>query len=802
MGERPELKKLSFILSLFVGLGVMIVSVYGFSLLRYRPGIPKDIDRQWDSKSLQVVRIDNFDIKEKRDLEFVLRDKKIGDPAEFYLKTAGNIEKKIALIVPYYDPASFPLIYFVIGLCCLIIGIGVFWRRPEDLKARIFYWTMLAFAPAVIISGDNYCLRQEWMSYIPCVLFIVAYALAPACMMHFSLAFSRSQYLRKGFFIFIPAVILLGLQLSMFFYAFLKPSYPVFRFSHSIYFIFLIYVISYVLVSVLYFGLSYRRAELDEEKAQIQWIFYGLVIGLSPFIFLYQIPQTLGLRPLMSEEVSTIFFIVIPVVFAIAVIRYKLLNIELVINRSLVYSLLTIFIVSLYLIFVQFCQKLFAKFFVVHETVVSAVGVFLAALAFQPALKRFQEFVDKAFFRQSYDYRLTVLNFGENAQRLISQDELLDYFLREINRTIPLESLSILIGLESSKDRDKEQIFKKGSETSFHPFKTLNLESSEISARRGGVQTVENIDFTHETALEKYKLEMTMPLAFPSGGRKGFLLFGKKKSGIRFAREDIELIKTMANELALNLDRLKLQEEVIYEKASKEKLDELNRLKTEFISTVSHELRTPMSSIQGLAEILQSGKVKDKEKREQFLNLMASESSRLSRFLHNVLDFGRIEQGIKTYQFQKTDMVTLVYDVIAIFQQTLDDKGFALALQLPEAPLFLDVDGDAVKQALINLIDNAIKYSAARKQIEIVLQGGERDLEIRIKDQGIGIQMDDHEKIFDKFYRVAQAEKLSPMGAGLGLKIVKHIMAAHRGSVRIQSKIGQGSTFTLVFPKP
>jgi signal transduction histidine kinase len=796
MGERQELNKFSLILSLLVGVVIIIVCVYGFSLLRDRPGIPKDIERH------QIVRIDGFDIQVQRDEDFVLRNKKIGDLTEFYLKTNGRIEKKVLPTVPYYAGASFPLIYFIIGLCCLFIGIAVFWLRPQDLKARIFYWTMLAFAPAVIISGDDYCLRQKWPSFIPCLLFILSYALAPACMMYFSLAFGRGKHHLNRFIIFIPALLLGGIQVSTFLYAFIKPSFPVFKFFHSIYFVFLLYVISYVLISIFLLWLSYRRAELDEEKAQIQWIFYGLIVGLLPFILLYQIPQTLGLKPVMSEEISAVFFIVIPVVFAIAIIKYKLMNIELVINRSLVYSFLTIFVVSLYLIFVQISQRLFAKYFIVHETVFSAVGVFLAALAFQPAQKKIQEFVDKAFFRQRYDYRQTVLSFGENAQRFVSQDELSDYFLQEIKRTIPVENLSFWIGPESEGHREKNIVLKKGDESSFHPWLALDFESPEISARQAGVQTAENIDFSHEAVLEKNKLDIAMPLAFPSGGRKGFLLLGKKKSGARFTREDIELIRTMATELTINLDRLGLQEEVIYEKASKEKLDELNRLKTEFISTVSHELRTPMSSIQGLAEILQSGKVKDKDKREQFLNLMASESGRLSRFLHNVLDFGRIEQRLKTYQFQRTDIVTLVHEVVAVFEQTLDDQGFTPELRLPQGPLYLEVDGDAVKQALINLIDNAIKYSAEKKVLGISILDRERELEIQVKDQGIGIPMEEQEKIFDKFYRVAQAEKLSPKGAGLGLKITKHIMAAHQGEVRVKSEIGTGSTFMLIFPKP
>jgi signal transduction histidine kinase len=796
MGERLKLNKISFLLSLLAGLFITIISFYGFSLLRDRPGIPGDIDKH------QIVRIDNFDIRVKKDIEFSLRTKTIGDPAEFYLKTDGKIEKRVASIAPYYTKANFPLIYFIIGLFCFFIGTAVFLLRPRDLKARLFYWTMLAFAPALIISGDNYCLRREWLSFIPCMLFIVSYALVPAFMVNFSLAFAKGKYRLNRFVIFLPALLIAGVQESTFLYAYLKPSVDVYRFYHSTYFIFRFYVVIYVLFSIFQLSLSYRKAELDEERAQIQWIFYGLIVGLLPFIVLYMIPSALGLRPLLSEEISAVFFFVIPAAFAIAIIRYKLMNIEVVINRSLVYSLLTIFIVSLYLIFVQISERLFSKFFVVHEIVFSAIGVFLAAAAFQPALKKIQDFVDKAFFRQRFDYRQTVLAFSDNAQRFVSQDELLDYFIQEIKRVIPVERLSISVGSESVVGQEKNFVLIKGDELSFHPLQTLNHEAPEISARRAGVQTEENIDFSKEKILEENRLEIGIPLAFPSGGRNGFLLLGKKKSGARFAREDIELIRTMANELALNLDRLKLQEEVIYERASREKLDELNRLKTEFITTVSHELRTPMSSIQGLAEILQSGKVKDKEKREQFLHLMASESSRLSRFLHNVLDFGKIEQQVKIYHFHKTDIVTLIHEVVAVFQQTLDGQGFTLDLHLPPGPRFLEIDEDSVKQALINLIDNAIKYSTDKKVIEIGLQDREREMEIQVKDQGIGIPMGEQEKIFDKFYRVAQTGKLCPKGAGLGLKIIKHIMAAHRGDVRVTSEVGKGSTFMLVFPKP
>jgi len=750
MGETAGLKKVPFIFSLLAGLMIGIVLIFGFSLLRDRRGLPEKIKREIEIDRTRLVRIDDVEIRAERDEEFVLARKEIGEPAAFYLRTLdGKIEKRVLPVAPYYAGMAFPIIYLVIGLSCLALGAAIFWLKSADLKARLFYWLNLAFASALIISGDNYCLGRAWPTFIPCLVFILAYALAPAFLLHFSLAFSRRPFKLSRLIVYGPAIFIASVQVSSFLYAYLKPSIEMVRFYNGQYYIFRLYVILYLLLAVILLSLSYRKTREEEERAQIKWIFYGLTVGLLPYLFLYMLPSVLKLKPVLSEEFSPVFFIAIPLAFAIAIIKYKLMHIELVINRSLVYSMLTVFTVCVYLFFVQVSQKLFSKVFV-QEGAFSVIGVFLAAVAFRPAQKKIQDFVDRAFFRQRYDYRRTILAFNEKAQNIFSQDELLDCFTAEIEKAIPLENLAVVAG---------------------------------------------------EDFPDKEASEMTIPLKLSSGESYGALALGKKKSGGRFSREDIELLRTMAGELAVNLDRIRLQEEVIYERASREKSDELNRLKTEFISTVSHELRTPMSSIQGLAEILQSGKIKSKEQREKYLNLMASESGRLSRFLHNVLDFGRIEQQAKKYNFQKTLIHDVIQEAAEVFGHVLESQGFELTMRLPEHPVTLDIDADAVKQALINLIDNALKYSTDKKVIDLELVDKEKGIEILVRDQGIGIPPEEQKKIFDKFYRAAEASRVCPKGAGLGLKIVKHIMQAHGGDVLVESEIGRGSAFRLIFPK-
>ncbi|MDH4272662.1 MAG: HAMP domain-containing histidine kinase, partial [Candidatus Aminicenantes bacterium] len=241
--------------------------------------------------------------------------------------------------------------------------------------------------------------------------------------------------------------------------------------------------------------------------------------------------------------------------------------------------------------------------------------------------------------------------------------------------------------------------------------------------------------------------------------------------------------------------------EVVYERASKEKLDQLNCLKTEFIASVSHELRTPLSSIQGLTELLHEGKIREEAKKEEALDTLASESGRLSRLIHNILDFGKIEQGTKTYHLERTEVRPLVEETARVFRRRLDEGGFALHLRLPSAPVWLMADRDAVEQVLLNLLDNAIKYSPQRKEIEVEVLTGPGEVEIRVGDRGIGIPADQLELIFEKFHRGPEAARINPKGVGLGLKIVRHIMAAHRGEILIEGRTGGGSMFRLIFPK-
>jgi signal transduction histidine kinase len=372
--------------------------------------------------------------------------------------------------------------------------------------------------------------------------------------------------------------------------------------------------------------------------------------------------------------------------------------------------------------------------------------------------------------------------------------------VKKVKKTIPLEHLGLLVYL--FKDGNQNILLGREEDRDLKSLGSRMLGKSKILARRKGMRTELGVDFSEENLIEERNLEMLIPMPFRSTALAGFMSVGRKKSGSRFTRDDIEMLLTMAEALALNLERIQLQEEVIYERAEKEKYDEISRLKTEFVSNVSHEIRTPMSSIQGMSEILQQGKIKGKKKQEELLSLMTRECSRLSQFLHNILDFGKIEQKMKEYHFERTNVCPVVEEVLEIFQYRLESLGFSLTTGIPKNPLFLNVDRNAFKQALTNLLDNAIKYSSDKREISVHLAEKNTHVEIHVKDSGIGIPERERGRIFSGFYRTYKAKSLDVKGVGLGLKIVKHIVQAHEGEIRLKSRPGKGSTFILIFPKP
>ncbi len=226
----------------------------------------------------------------------------------------------------------------------------------------------------------------------------------------------------------------------------------------------------------------------------------------------------------------------------------------------------------------------------------------------------------------------------------------------------------------------------------------------------------------------------------------------------------------------------------------------LSQMKSDFVSNVSHELRTPLSSIRVFGEYMRLGRVEKPEKIRQYGEYIEAESRRLTTLINNILDFSKIESAEKKYRFCDTDVVDLVEQTVAAFEVPLRDKGVSISLESSVMAQPLRIDKDAIAQVLMNLLDNAVKYSNGNKEIEVRVTTSKNEVRIAVRDYGIGIPPSEQKKIWEKFYRVGSTLVHDVKGSGLGLSIVQHVVQAHGGRVEVQSAPGEGSTFTIVLP--
>ncbi|NWF89547.1 MAG: GHKL domain-containing protein [Ignavibacteriaceae bacterium] len=228
---------------------------------------------------------------------------------------------------------------------------------------------------------------------------------------------------------------------------------------------------------------------------------------------------------------------------------------------------------------------------------------------------------------------------------------------------------------------------------------------------------------------------------------------------------------------------------------------ELAQIKSEFVSNVSHELRTPLSLISMFAETLEMGRVKTDEKKMEYYSIISQEASRLSNIVNKILSFSKIEAGKRNFTFKEHDLNEIVEHIFESYKFHLQNNGFEFIFHKHSFPLKITADADAISEAVINLLDNAAKYSKDKKYIEMKTAEERSTVFVEIIDKGIGIQKEDQKRIFEKFYRVKSGFVHNTKGTGLGLSLVKQIMDAHKGEVAIVSELGKGSSFKLKFKK-
>ncbi len=227
----------------------------------------------------------------------------------------------------------------------------------------------------------------------------------------------------------------------------------------------------------------------------------------------------------------------------------------------------------------------------------------------------------------------------------------------------------------------------------------------------------------------------------------------------------------------------------------------LSKLQLDFVSKVSHEPRTPLTSIRMFVDMLQQDGERTDEETALCLSVLQKETSRLSERIERLLDWGRMEAGRRIYDHRPDTPAAIIESALEAFGANQVGRSPDVAVEIDDDLPTVLADREALVDALVNLLTNAVKYSNDEPEITVLATADARQVRISVRDQGIGIPRREHSRIFQKFYRVDDLLKRDLEGTGLGLAIVRHVASGHRGHVEVDSEPGHGSTFTIVLPR-
>jgi signal transduction histidine kinase len=798
---------------------LLLVSFIGVYQLAVRPAIPVsfiqkpdgvyfhrldltgDAGIQPDIKKL--LSIDGKPVSSATGLEFTIDAYAIGDTVVVHAMLNGEPIIRSFVLVHYYD-TGYILTVIAVGLLYWITALILLMKRPDDTAARVFHYACIMVGLIIMNTWGRYTIDPFGLGYLIRILNTIGYILTPVLFVHFVLLFPArrpwaERVIRPLYAVAVAVIVWISAS-------FVLAAEPLLLVPAEA------YVASYsggrilfsvcVLFSVGSIIANYLKSKDESERRKLRWIIMGLVSVPIVFIGLWQLPQVFRHQELISEEIVIIFSAIIPITITIAIMRHHLFDIDRIFSRATVYTIVIAVILGIYIGIVSATADLLGRRFAASMFVGPAVAAVIVALLFDPLRRMVQTFVDRTFFRVKYDYREALRKFSDEIKEINDRSGAAALLVRTIETLMPVRAIGIAVVDEQgrtprfmnaraiSTDSIRDRLPAPGQQAE---------KELIVYACNTEIELAEGVRVVERSALpEAIVFIATFPIQ--NDERRWLLLLGTKLNGTRFSIEDVDLIRAFVYQCSLTVDRILLQRKLFYEQVHARQLEELNQMKSFFVSSVSHDLKTPLTSIRMFAEILQTRKKSIPKSEKEYLEIIQGESERLARLIDNVLEFTKIERGVKEYSMTQVSLNSVVKFVIRIFQYQFELQSVTSKMNLSRRSIIVNADHDALIQVLTNLIANAIKYSPDSVHISVStgVQGARAF--VKIADKGMGIDAQELSKIFEPYYRSPSVESRQMDGTGLGLALVRHIIHAHNGTIDVRSDPGKGSTFTVFLP--
>ncbi len=857
--------------------GVMSLGLWGISRVWVRAEVPF----QWENRGKEVVITESFapagqlmsgdvvqslgpySLQAGEEIEFALDGTRAGDAIAARLRR-GETAVPVTLILRPRNTWHYAVVNLTLGFFIILIGVWVFFNKSREKPARIFWGLTLCLGLAILISTARLPAgTPPWMYLLPVVYWFI-YPLFPAFFLHFVTIFPREKLvwrsrLVRRLLIYGPALSFIILLQFHHLQALFSRNLEYFRAYYRYFNFHRLYLILFFLIAMAALIHSYRTARSGIEKDKVRWILWGLAMGCAPFIVLWSIPLAFGAPPLVPEEITSLALLIAPLSFAVAIVKYNAFDIDVVINRSLVYGLLSSGVVGVYLLLSGLAGHLMTTMSPEANRTVAVLCTLTAAALFNPAKQKIQNFVDRTFYRIKYNYRLATKEFSRLMATTRTQPEVLHTLMMHIHAAVPLEKMAILNSVQGRYEILGEHEIT-ATERDFLAAET-GQEMLQTALMQALGMMIEGLvpGVVLEHKLENQHFEILLPIAI-NEGEWGMLLLGRKLAGNKHTEEDLELYLALAAEALNAISRIRFQEAAVRERAEREKLEALNRLQDEknheleiknqeiirtqeklvtqeklaslgaLTAGIAHEIKNPLNFVNNFAHLsidlmeeLRTAFARQRDKVEpealaEIDDLIATlqknaekinhHGKRADSIVHNMMMHSRGKAGHR----EMTDINLLLDEAVNLTYHGIraQDVAFNITLEKRYDATIgkLDVVPQDLQRVFLNIISNAC-YAANEQKLKlgnsdfsptlsVSSQNLKEMIEIRIRDNGGGISAEIRDKIFNPFFTTKPAGK----GTGLGLSISYDIVVQeHSGEIRLETEEGKFTEFIIRLPR-
>jgi signal transduction histidine kinase len=678
------------------------------------------------------------------------------------------------------------------GLLHLLVGAWAFWLRPTHAAAQAHLLLTISVGIAYQVLGVDFTMAG-WLTpfYLGGVWFIGANAL------HLAMVFpSPLPIVRHRTWTLVLPYVPAALGAAAAIASYRPISYVLARSEPSvipellpIWALWTLLAFALVFVRMLYSGLA---GTSERSRQQARLVLVGIVAGYLPGILVYLVPvmrQSSMALSIGALSLAYSCFLLFPLTVAYAVLRHQLFGITRAVKKTLTYAAVTGCLGALYFLLLEGTRAWLG----LHSQSANLLAILTLTLIFAPLYQRIQALIDRLFARTSLRAQQVAAEFGQEAQNERDPGRLLDLFARKTQEFLDPELIAAYL--------------RRGD------------AELALAARWGSAQDLpaELVDHPPTTHGEPARAILGGCLAISEGGfclplvvqgeSIGCLVIGKSRAGHHYEESERLFLVTMAQQLAVWLKNAQLFEHLARRNEelsqANQHLQELDRLKGDFLNAASHELRTPLASIMGYSEFLEDGLGGEPSARQlEYIQQIQNGAKRLLRLVDDLLDFARLEAGNFNLDRREVDLREIIQEVAASLVPQATTQGASLRLELSEAPLRAPVDLRRIEQVLLNLVGNALKFTPVGGVVTIAAAHDSEGVRIGVRDTGIGIPEDQLPLLFQKFFQVDPGSTRSYGGTGLGLSIVKALVEAHGGEIGVESRLGSGSHFWFRVPAP